>query len=68
LIHSWPHQLLHLGILTSTLMGAAALALLVLWDSIFDTPLPRGTKLVALVAVALAAGLYLVEWRIVHQR
>ena len=49
-------------------MGAAALAMLLLWGTIFDTPLPRGTRTVALVGVVVAAALYLVEWQIVHQR
>lgn len=68
MIHGWPHQLLHIAILTSTLMGAAALAMLVLWETIFESPLPRGTRIVALAGVLVAAALYLVEWRIVHQR
>ena len=49
-------------------MGAAALAMFLLWNTIFDSPLPRGTRVVAVVAVVLAAVLYLVEWRLVHQR
>jgi hypothetical protein len=68
LTHSWTHQLLHIAILTSTLMGAAALAMFLLWNTIFDSPLPRATRVVAVVAVLLAGALYLVEWRVVHQR
>ncbi len=47
-------------------MGAAGLALLVLWPVIFETR-PAPTTIAALVAsVALAGLLFLVEWLVVH--
>ena len=60
------HQLLHIGVLASTILGAGSLALLVLWPALFDAPLPSATRLIALGAVALAAVLFLLEWRVVH--
>ncbi|HET7483646.1 MAG TPA: hypothetical protein VFK89_12390 [Actinomycetota bacterium] len=66
--HSWAHQLLHIAILASTLMGGASLAMLVLWSAFFDGPLPSATRKVAIVTVVAAVLLYLLEWRVVHQR
>ncbi len=60
------HQLLHVGILASTIMGVAALALLVLWPVIFDSPLTGRTKVVLLASVGIAGFLFLLEWRVVH--
>ena len=60
------HGLLHLAILTSTLLGAAGLVLLVVWPLLSDSPLPRATKVGLGVLVGLAGVLLLVEWRLVH--
>ena len=60
------HQLLHVGILASTIMGVAALALLVLWPVIFDTPLIGRTRAVLLASIGVAGILFLLEWRVVH--
>ena len=47
-------------------MGAAGVALLVLWPLIFDTcPSARAVALL-LSSVALAGVLFLLEWRVVH--
>ncbi|MDQ3941083.1 MAG: hypothetical protein M3238_07025 [Actinomycetota bacterium] len=60
------HEVLHIAVLSSTIMGAAGLALLVLWPVIFETR-PAPTTIAALVAsVALAGLLFLVEWLVVH--
>ena len=60
------HKLLHIGILASTVLGAGSLALLILWPALFDSPLPKATQAVAGAAAAVAALLFLVEWRLVH--
>ncbi len=60
------HEALHISILATTILGAASLALLVLWPALFDSPLPPLARGTALAAVALAAVLFLVEWRLVH--
>ena len=60
------HQVLHIGILASTLLGAAGLILLVLWPFVSDAPLPEVTKRALAALVVVAAGLLLFEWRYVH--
>lgn len=60
------HRLLHIGILASTILGAGSLAVLVMWPVLFDSSLPKATQAVAGGAVVIAAGLFLVEWRLVH--
>lgn len=60
------HEVLHVSILASTVLGAGALALLVLWPALFDGPMPPLARGLAGVAVGLAALLFLVEWRLVH--
>ena len=60
------HELLHIGILATTVLGAGSLALLVLWPALFDRPLPGPARLVSAAAVALAGVLFLLEWRVVH--
>lgn len=60
------HELLHVSILTATLLGAAGFLLLLLWPLLADQPLPRPTKIVLSVLIALGALLFLVEWRLVH--
>lgn len=60
------HQLLHVGILVSTIMGVAALALLVLWPVIFEAPLGGRTKALLLASIGVAGLLFLMEWRVVH--
>ena len=60
------HELLHVAILASTIMGAAGLALLVLWPLLFEIR-PSARTVAALIAgVAVAGVLLLVEWRLVH--
>lgn len=60
------HELLHIGILTSTLLAAAAILLLVLWPLIADQPLGRPTTGVLWLLIGLGTVLFLVEWRWVH--
>lgn len=60
------HQVLHIGILASTLLGAAGLILLVLWPLVSDAPLPDVTKRALAALVIVAAALLLTEWRYVH--
>ncbi len=60
------HQLLHIAILVSTLLAAAALLLFVLWPLFADAPLARATKVILVVLVALGALSLLIEWRLVH--
>lgn len=60
------HQLVHIGILASTIMGVAALTLLVLWPVIFDSPLMGRSKGVLLASIGVAGILFLLEWQVVH--
>ena len=60
------HELLHIAILSATLLGAAGLVLLLLWPLLADQPLPQPTKFVLGGLIALGALLFLVEWRLVH--
>ncbi len=60
------HQLLHVGILASTIMGVAAVALLALWGMIFEAPPGRGTFVVLLASIGVAGSLFFLEWRVVH--
>lgn len=60
------HEVLHIGILASTLLGAAGLVLLVLWPLFADQPLPGPTKLVLGGLIGLGLGLFFLEWRLVH--
>lgn len=60
------HEVLHVSILAATILGAASLALLVLWPALFDSPMPSLARYVALGAVGLAGVLFLLEWRVVH--
>jgi hypothetical protein len=60
------HQVLHVGILGFTILGAASLALIVLWSALFDSPMPRTARGVAGTAVVVAGLLFLLEWRVVH--
>ncbi len=60
------HEVLHIGILASTLLGAAGLVLLVLWPLFADQPLPGATKLVLASLIGVGAILFMVEWRVVH--
>ena len=62
------HDLWHLVVLGSTLMGAAGLAILALTPLIFEEPPPGLQRFKPLVAalVGLAALLLLVEWLGVH--
>jgi hypothetical protein len=60
------HKLLHIAILSSTILGAAGLALLVLWPMIFEGPLEGITRSILLASVLVAVVLFLLEWRVVH--
>ena len=62
------HDIWHLVVLGSTLMGAAGLAILALSPLIFEEPPPGLQRFRPLVGglVALAAVLLLVEWLGVH--
>jgi hypothetical protein len=60
------HEVLHVAILVSTILGAGGVALLVLWPLIFDHPPTPVSRNVVLVLVAGAAALLLVEWRFIH--
>ena len=60
------HELLHIAILTATLLGAAGSVLLVLWPLFATEPLPGGTRFVLFFLIGLGAVLLLVEWRFVH--
>ena len=60
------HEVLHIGILASTLLGAAGLVLLVLWPLLADQPLPTPTKVVLAALIGMGVVLFLVEWRLVH--
>ena len=60
------HELLHIGILASTLLGAAGLVLLVLWPLFGEQPLPRPTRVALGALIGLGAVMFLVEWRFVH--
>ena len=62
------HELWHVAVLLSTLVGAAALGILALSPIVFDEP-PEGLRTARpfLVALIAFAGLLLVlEWRGVH--
>lgn len=62
------HEVWHIVVLVSVLLGAAAALLLGALALIFDSPPPglsRARPLV-LALVGVAAGLVLVEWLIVH--
>ena len=60
------HELLHVGILVATLLGAAAIVLLVTWPLFADQPLPPRTRIVLFALIGLGALLLVVEWRLVH--
>ena len=62
------HDLWHLLVLGSTLMGAAGLAILLLSSLVFEEPPPGLRQARPLVAglIALAALLLAVEWLGVH--
>ena len=60
------HELLHVGILVTTVAGVAGLALLLLWPLVVDTPLPAASRTLLGVLVVIAGVLFLLEWRVVH--
>ena len=60
------HDLLHLAILASTLLGAAGLVLLVVWPLFSETPLSPPARWALGALVATGAALLLVEWLLVH--
>ena len=60
------HEVLHVGVLGFTILGAASLALIVLWPALFDAPMPRSARGAAAASVVAAGILFLVEWRVVH--
>jgi hypothetical protein len=60
------HQVLHIAILVSTLLGAAGVAIYVFWPILFEDPMPAPARNGLLGIVFVAVILLLVEWRIVH--
>lgn len=60
------HELLHIGVLAATLLGAASLVVLLLWPLLADQPLGGPTKAGLATLIGLGAILLLVEWRLVH--
>ena len=60
------HEVLHVAVLGFTILGAASLALLVLWPALFDSPMPSAARGAAAAAVLVAGVLFLLEWRVVH--
>ena len=60
------HELLHVAVLVSTILGGAGLALLALWPLVFESPTPPRTRWVAVALVAAAGLLLLMEWQLVH--
>jgi hypothetical protein len=60
------HQALHVAILATTLIGAAGLAMFLLWPVIFDAPVPGPTRRILLALVGIGLLLFLVEWLLVH--
>jgi hypothetical protein len=64
--HGLGHQVLHVAILASTLMGAGGLVLLVIWPLVSETPLPSVTRNILAGIVILAILLLGLEWRVVH--
>ncbi len=60
------HELLHIAILSSTITGAAALAVFFLWPLFSDVALAGSTKALLLGLAGLAVVLFLLEWQVVH--
>ena len=60
------HEVLHVAVLGFTILGAASLALLVLWPALFDSPMPPVARGAAAASVIAAGLLFLLEWRVVH--
>jgi hypothetical protein len=62
------HEAWHIVVLVSVLLGAAGALLLALTPLIFVTPAPglRRAKPLVMGLVALAVGIILVEWLVVH--
>ena len=64
--HGLGHNVLHISILASTLLGAGGLVLLIIWPLVSETPLPSITRNVLAGIVALGVLLLGLEWRVVH--
>jgi hypothetical protein len=62
------HEAWHIVVLVSVLLGAAGAVLLALTPIIFVTPAPgrRRAKPLVMGLVAVAVGIVLVEWFVVH--
>lgn len=62
------HELWHVLVLASTLFGAAGAVLLFLSSLIFESPPPGLTRARPLMigAIALAVGVFAMEWLVVH--
>lgn len=60
------HEILHIAVLASTLFGAAAALVLVLWPLVAEADLAPVTKRALAALVILGALLLLVEWRWAH--
>lgn len=60
------HQVLHIAILVSTLLGAAGVAFYALWPLLFDDPMPAPARRLLIAVIVVAGVLLLVEWQVVH--
>lgn len=60
------HEVLHIAVLTSVLLGAGGLVLAVLWPLVADAPLPPKTKGVLAGLIATGVLLLVAEWRLIH--
>lgn len=60
------HEAVHVAVLVSTLCGAAAVALVLLWPVMAERPLPRSTRALMGVLIGLAVASLVVEWVAIH--
>lgn len=63
-----PHQLWHVAVLTSTLLAAAGLGVILLGPLVFDPPPPGllAARPLVFALAGLAAVLLVVEWTTIH--
>jgi hypothetical protein len=64
--HGFGHQILHVSVLASTLIGAGGVILLLVWPLVSENPLPPATRNALVVMAIVALGLLVLEWRVVH--
>lgn len=62
------HELWHVAVLTSTLLAAAGLAIVLLAPLVFDPPPPGlvGARPLVLALAGVAATLLVAEWTAIH--